>query len=166
MINRDYNRREQIIFGCDLDEQNDEHFQKEYNRLRSKDVIDRDEESAIFSKYYVGGVKGFENMSISTLKQLLKEGFIRGESRHNDSPTVNQMLKFADSIRELEPDMIIKFEGFATSPSHGDGCVSIDGITFESRYHVNRRALDEFWKFIKSADEVSMDDTSGRGWWD
>ena len=162
-MNIDYNRREQIIFGQDLDPQNDTHFEKEHALARESGQ----DTTEVFTQFYVGGIKKFETLKLFQLKTLLKEGFMEEDECGGNAPTIKNFLKFAESFQEKEPEATIYFTGFAEDPSRRENCrVAITGIKFTSRYAIDRDSLNSFWKFINTADEVEVCDREGFGWWD
>lgn len=66
-LNKDVNKRDQIIFGQDYDR-----------------------------KYYRGGIRDFSRMPVATLQILVDEGFADPEEAQNDAPTIGEILKYAD----------------------------------------------------------------------
>lgn len=164
--NGDYERREQLIFG--------ESFKGNDTaglRNATKNSLDMsiEESSAIYNKFYAGGIRRFDNLTVEKLKTLVKEEYIHMSDDHNGCPCVEEMLKFASKIAELEDcNMQILFSGYAVSPNRKDYCVNIDGISYRSTngYRVDREAVDMFWDFIQSADDRVINAMEGSAWWD
>ena len=163
--NRDYDLRERILFNQPFDKDNNAHFNEEYKASQERgDSVA--EQSSIFSKYYVGGCRRFDKITVNQLKELLDANFIDGSQSQNGSPTVNEFLKFGMKMQCSDKYTLVYYEGYAISPDRDDYRVSIDGIKFESEYVIDREVLSAFWKFIQYASEVEISDTRGRGWWD
>ena len=64
-MNKDYERREQIIFGESYD-----------------------------SKKYPGGCRNFRGMTVETLQQLVDEKFADTEDNQNYAPTLGKLLEY------------------------------------------------------------------------
>lgn len=171
------NRREQIIFGEDYDANGADKFNAEYKKLNEVKEFNKeyfDAQHALFSKYYVGGIRRFEHLSLEQLQQLVKEGFIDTEDYFNGCPTVGDFLKFVNGIKQYvaenpdytSDDFDIYFIGYAVDISRDDYRVTIEGVKYSSRYKVDREILIKFMNFAKSADELDINDCEGRAWWD
>ena len=68
-LNRDVDRREQIIFG-------DEKYDAEK---------------------YAGGIRNFHDMSYDTLKTLVDENFVNIDDRQNDAPSIKELMEYAEA---------------------------------------------------------------------
>lgn len=167
-LNGDINRREQIIFGCDFNKNNDKDFKKDWEKASKSDDIFAT--GAVIDSYYVGGIKKFKNLSLEQLKTLVKEEFIDPEAQQNTSPSVAQFIRLANTLYDMEysDNLELQFIGFAISPDRDDYGVQIEGVSYSSSdgYRIDREIIKEFWEFIKNADEVEVNESSGRGWWD
>ena len=80
-MNKDINRREQIIFKQDYDKNNSDKFNQAYKELHQKyqDISSDEyweENKKLYSSYYVGGIRRFNKLSLEQLQQLVKEDFI------------------------------------------------------------------------------------------
>ena len=178
-MNKDINRREQIIFKQDYDKNSGEKFNQAYKDFNKKyQDISSDEywekNNQLYSSYYVGGIRRFNKLSLEQLQQLVKEDFIDTEDCFNRSPTVGDFLKFVNGIKQYvienpdftSDDFDIYFIGYAVDISRDDYRVTIEGVEYSSRYKVDREIMVKFRDFAKSADELDVTDTEGRAWWD
>ena len=178
-MNKDINRREQIIFKQDYDKNSGEKFDQAYKEFKQKYKDMRSDEyweknQQLFSSYYVGGIRHFDKLSLEQLQQLVNEDFIDTESCYNGCPTVGEFLKFVNGIKQYvaenpdytSEDFDIYFIGYAVDISRDDYRVTIEGVEYSSRYKVDREIMVKFMNFAKSADELDVTDTKGRAWWD
>lgn len=178
-MNKDINRREQIIFKQDYDKNSGEKFNQAYKEFNQKyQDISSDEywekNNQLYSSYYVGGIRRFSKLSLEQLQQLVKEDFIDTADCFNGSPTVGDFLKFVSDIKKYvaenpeytSEDFDIYFIGYAVDISRNDYRVTIEGVEYSSRYKVDREIMVKFMNFAKSADELDVTDTKGRAWWD
>lgn len=178
-MNKDINRREQIIFKQDYDKNSGDKFNQAYKEIKQKyQDMSSDEywekHQQLFSSYYVGGIRHFDKLSLEQLQQLVNEDFIDTESCYNGCPTVGEFLKFVKGIKQYvaenpdytSDDFDIYFIGYAVDISRDDYRVTIEGVEYSSRYKVDREIMVKFMNFAKSADELDVTDTNGRAWWD
>ena len=165
--NKDINRREQIIFKQDYNKNNDADFKKAWKEASQSDDIWAT--SPLYSQYYVGGIRRFEDLSIDQLKTLVAEDFIHTDDGFNSCPTVGEFIKLVEKMTSMageNDELVVTFIGYAVDMSRADYRVTIEGIKYKSRYKLDRDILDEFYAFTKNADELSLSDTEGRAWWD
>lgn len=94
-LNKDIKRRDEIIFGAYEPDQ-----------------------------YNFGGTRDFKNISIATLKQLIDENFIDVDSVQGSSPTVQELLDFAEKWKDSQ----YEFSGYVVSDERTDYRVSITEI--------------------------------------
>lgn len=178
-MNKDINRREQIIFKQDYDKNSGDKFNQAYKDFKQKyQDMSSDEywekNDQLYSSYYVGGIRRFNKLSLEQLQQLVKEDFIDTEDYFNGCPTVGEFLKFVNGIKQYvaenpdytSDDFDIYFIGYAVDISRDDYRVTIEGVEYSSRYKVDREIMIKFMDFAKSADELDVTDTKGRAWWD
>ena len=178
-MNKDINRREQIIFKQDYDKNSSEKFDQAYKEFKQKYQDVRSDEyweknQQLFSSYYVGGIRHFDKLSLEQLQQLVNEDYIDTESCYNGCPTVGEFLKFVKGIKQYvaenpdytSDDFDIYFIGYAVDISRDDYRVTIEGVEYSSRYKVDREIMVKFMNFAKSADELDVTDTKGCAWWD
>lgn len=177
-MNKDINRREQIIFKQDYDKNSGEKFNQAYKEFKQKYKMSSEDywekNQQLFSSYYVGGIRHFDKLSLEQLQQLVNEDFIDTESCYNGCPTVGEFLKFVKGIKQYvaenpdytSDDFDIYFIGYAVDISRDDYRVTIEGVEYSSRYHVDREIMIKFMNFAKYADELDVTDTKGRAWWD
>lgn len=166
-FNGDIDRREQIIFGKNYDRNNNNHLNRD---LKGTDIAHSNE---VYDKYYVGGIKYFNNLTVNKLEELVNENFIDPNSISSDAygcPTVAEFIKFAHKIKQLEDtdNLDITFGGYAVCPEREDYRVSIYKISFSSNngYRINREAVQMFWDFVKTASSIECNDSNGKGIWD
>lgn len=127
-LNLDYKARNEIIFGKHDDEK------------------------------WIGGVRHFDNLTLSQLESLIKNNFIDLEDRQNYSPTAEEFLNFM----QIHPDVTV--HGYAVSHDRKDYRVSIEGLSF--RGEVCDNLLFDFIHLCRLADEFVANRTELYSWWD
>lgn len=118
-------------------------------------------------RYYSGGIYRFDNLYMYRLLELIQLGYINIDSKHNDSPTVKQMIKFIEDVDIPKEDVV--FNGFALSKSRTT--TKNSSITIDSLCILNEApdfVCDDFKKEFQNADELDIDYNSGfcYAWWD
>lgn len=120
----DARRREQIIYHRDYDPGN----------------------------YPDSGVLQFSRLPVNVVRQLVAEGLLDPQYRHNESPTVEEMLAFCSG----EDEAIWFFHGFTVWPKRPDSRVTLEG--FESLTAPAPGRTEEFLRFNRHGEaEVSPD---------
>lgn len=72
-LNRDIDRREQIIFG-----------NEKYD-----------------DEKYPGGIRYFHDMSYDTLKKLVEENFVNVDDKQNDAPSIKELMEYAENHQHM-----------------------------------------------------------------
>ncbi len=97
-------------------------------------------------------------ITLETLEELVREGFIDPKERQNFSPTTLEFLEFM----RKHPGVVA--HGYAVSPYRDDYRVTIEGLlVLPEDYHADLHY--DFEKFCQEADELKL----GRclySWWD
>lgn len=96
-LNRDYNLREQLLFGEDYDA----------------------------AHYRMGGIRRFENIAPSTLAKLLELRLIDPNDAQNSSPTAEEFLNFFEEHDMDDGGWYV--HGYAVSPTRDDYRITIEG---------------------------------------
>ena len=165
--NKDINRREQIIFKQDYNKNNDADFKKAWKEASQSDDIWAT--TPLYSQYYVGGIRRFEDLSIDQLKTLVAEDFVHEDDCFNSCPEIKSFIQVVEKMISMageNDELVVTFIGYAVDQTRADYRVTIEGIKYKSRYKLDRDIIDEFYNFAKNADELSLSDTEGRAWWD
>lgn len=102
----------------------------------------------------------FSRMPIGTVRQLVAEGLLDPQARHNDSPTVQDMLDFCSGADED----IWFFHGFTVSPKRGDSRVTLEG--FESFTSPTPERTEEFLRFNRRGETEVSEDGACWCWYD
>jgi hypothetical protein len=117
------------------------------------------------SKEYIGGTKQFSKLPLELLELLLLEEHIDHEEKHNNAPSIRDLIIFAKQMNEK--GYYFFFGGYAVSPDREDYRVSIDTINikyyFDNSNHLNNKIIE---KFFKDADEKDLDNGAMRFWYD
>ena len=125
----------------------------------NKDAKKRDE--LIFGAYqpdsYLGGIRRFEGMTLDELKELVELKFSDPEEAQNCSPTIEELIRFAENYEGYE------FDGYAVDIERDDYRVSIEAIHKDGP--VDNDELKAFIKEFRYADEFDIDDGL-YAWWD
>lgn len=124
----------------------------------NKDAKARD--TIIFGDYneekYIGGIRQFEGMELSTLQTLVDFRFADPKETQNLSPSIGDFIAF---MKE-NPGYVV--DGYVVSEKRRDYRVSVEAIKKIKPV----RGLEEavaFANFASSADEF---DGNGFAWWD
>lgn len=102
---------------------------------------------------YEGGIRHFNRVSLNTIRYLIQERFINPENRHNNAPSANDILAFAE-----ESWIDCRVGGYAERDE-------IDGVYITSVYFypANQKERDAVEKFFLRQDP---DENILGGWWD
>ncbi len=139
MNQKDFQQRDEILFGKSVDWQN--------------------------RKFPPGVCERFEELDAKAMEKLLALGFMRLSQTMNATPTVESFLEFANEMEQK--GFTCKFEGFAFDPRFaGNQEVSLEGIYYRGDYPPEIGLA--FAKFVCSyqSDELSLEDKFLRAWWD
>ncbi len=117
------NEREQMVFHRDYDPMNYKH----------------------------GGICRFDGLTLDTVQELIRKGFLARDERQNESPTVAEFMSF---VKEHNPSNWI-FHGYVVSPERDDCRVTIEGI--ESNGALTKDDLVDFFLLFSAADEIDAD---------
>jgi hypothetical protein len=116
-------------------------------------------------KDYIGGSRKFNDLPLELLELLVLEDHTPHDEKHNEAPTIRDMLILAKQLKSKGYDFY--FGGYAISPKREDYRVSVDTIIIKSLFdndnHINNRAIKNFFK---DADEVIEDTNYFRFWYD
>lgn len=122
------------------------------------DIKTRD--TIIFGEYapekYGGGIRYFDGMTITTLKELIDKGFCNPEEEQNCSPTVEQFIDF------MEANDGYVVNGYVVSDNRPDYRVSVTAIEKQKPIET-KEELETFVYFARYADDF---DVAGYAWWD
>lgn len=125
-----------------------------------KNIRKRDE--IIFGNYdpdtYMGGIRRFEDMSYETLKLLVAEGFVDVEECQNLSPSIQDMMQFAEKYGKN-----YMFDGYVVSDKRDDYRVSVDGFKHIGPFE-DFNEQNAFADFCSEADDLDLD--LAYAWWD
>lgn len=102
----------------------------------------------------------FEKLPIAVVKQLVDEGLLSLEYRHNDSPSVGEMLAFCSGADED----IWFFHGFTVGPERIDCRVTLEG--FESFTAPTPERIEEFLRFNRHGETEVSEDGACWCWYD
>lgn len=110
----------------------------------------------------MGGAQRFHNLTTEKLQQLVSQGFANPAHAQNFSPTINDLLEFAQ--RQASNGFEFTFEGYVISPQRSDYRVSIDGLCY--RGICSTELIFDFQEFVGTPDELDIDSDYLRAWWD
>lgn len=122
----------------------------EFNKdVKTRDVI-------IFGEYapekYMGGTRQFENMSYEKAKVLLELGYIDPDDAQNNSPTAEDMLKYAEEWGGYT------FDGYVVSIDRCDYRVTLTTISKTAfSAIIDEDEVKAFTKMFRNADEFDVD---------
>ena len=157
-FNKDYNLRDQIIFG------------EPYNGNVKPDFKSKsfDDFLKLVNKYYSGGVRRFDELTIEKLKELIDKKFIDEEEQQNEGPTIKKFLAVASKIKENDSSAEIFFHGYAVSPDRDDYRVSIDAITVSTENYniIVDKIYEPLREMCSNADDLDIDENELYAWWD
>jgi hypothetical protein len=107
---------------------------------------------------YPGGVRRFERLSITKLKELNDLGFLDMDERQNGGPTIKKIFDFMNQYPQ------VCCGGYTVSPFRSDYRISIDELICER--DIDTKLISEFASEFFNADEFSSDESFLRAWWD
>lgn len=102
----------------------------------------------------------FAHISVAVVKQLVAEELLSLEDRHNDSPSVGEMLAFCSGLDED----IWFFHGFTVGPERIDCRVTLEG--FESFTAPTPERIEEFLRFNCHGETEVSEDGACWCWYD
>ena len=127
----------------------------------NRDIKKRDE--ILFGRYdpqaYMGGIRRFQDLQPSVLNRLIDEGFVNIDDAQNSSPTIEELLDFAERFPGF-----YTFDGYVVSDKRSDYRLSIDSIRRTPAYIDDREELLQFVDLARYADEANFG--AGDAWWD
>ena len=126
-------------------------------RRREQIIYQRDYDPG---NYPESGVLHFSHVSVDVVRQLVAEGLLDLQDRHNDSPTVGEMLAFCSG----EDEAIWFFHGFTVRPDQVIGRVSLEG--FESFTAPMPERIEEFLRFNRYGETEVSEDGACWCWYD
>ena len=157
-FNKDYNLRDQIIFG----EPYNGNIKPNFKDKSFNDFLE------LVNKYYSGGIRRFDDLTIENLQELSGKKFIDEEDRQNEGPMVKKILSITSKIKENDSSAKIFFHGYAVSPDRDDYRVSIDAITVstENCNIIEDEIYAPLREMCSNADDLDIDENELYAWWD
>ena len=134
-----------------------EWIEKKLNRLNKIDYHARDIILRVENQKYIGGLVSFINLDLERLEELIKNKFVKLDSRQNNSPTVQEFYEFMKKYPHT------KAHGYAKSDE--DGRVAIEGLHYTSP-RISKDLQLDFMKLCRSADSLTCTDKKLYSWWD
>lgn len=105
-----------------------------------------------------------EAITPDAVRDLLAEGYIRKEDRHNDSFTVGELLRFADEHRD---QITVFWEGFIVSPERSDCRIAFDAfVVHPVGNRIPDNVLAELQDEFGDATESEIRAEHCSFWWD
>ena len=153
--NKDYNIRDNLIFGKTFDWENPE-SDKEVNRNNFRGRI-------------LGGICHFDKLDFSTLGFLIKEHFVDPEENQNNSLTIEEFYEF---MMEWDDKANIFAHGYVVSPLRKDYRISIEGIQVDPFIKgvkgetFDKKFILDFVDLFRFADEFKLTETEAFCWYD
>ena len=124
----------------------------------NKDVETRD--IKLFGEYdpnkYMGGIRNFDQIDVSTLKWLVENNYANPDEQQNLAPSIQEFIDFMETHEGYFAG------GYAVSEKRDDYRVSIDNISRNTDIPT-KDEIAAFVNFASSADEL---DAKGFAWWD
>ena len=121
----------------------------------NKDIVTRD--TMIFGSFdrekYMGGVRQFNNLPCSILMNLVTEDFADLEETQNDSPTIQEFIKFMKTYKGYTA------HGYVVIDTRDDYRVSVEGIE-KGDDAESIEELKDFIKLCRWADGLDVDTMS------
>ncbi|CAN5784035.1 hypothetical protein BH20ACI4_BH20ACI4_24770 [soil metagenome] len=137
MKQKDFQKRDQIIFGKEIDWK---------NRGLPPGVCER-----------------FDGLYAEGTRKLLALGFMELSQTMNGTPTIESFLEFASGMKQFD----FKFEGFAFDPNfEKDRSVCLEGIYLREDYPPEIGLAFAKFVSGYQPDELSIEESFLRAWWD
>lgn len=109
---------------------------------------------------YGGGLRYFDELTISQINQLEEAGIIDREDAQNDSPTAGEMIDF---LRERKTDGWY-VHGYCISPDRADFRITFEGVGKKTA--PSKQDIIDFSMMFRFADEFSANSKALRCWYD
>lgn len=126
----------------------------------NKNIQMRD--TIIFGRYdkdaYIGGIRMFKQMNITTINRLLENDFIDLDFAQNDAPTNKELIDF------LKTHNNFLLGGYTVTDKRNDYRVSFDSIECTSPDEATQQDKEDFEKLCEYASKYS--DADLYAWWD
>jgi hypothetical protein len=148
-LNADQDRRDELLKAAF--EKNDEEYEKLFGHRVNPNP----------AAHYGGGIRHFKGLTVESLLQLIKEGFVNVHEQQNSSPRIRELLAFAEQFPEAE----ITFEGYAVHKERSDYRLSIDGLSF-AKLPPNENAPGGFLRSWYELGQDASERDGKRLWWD
>lgn len=126
-------------------------------RRREQIIYHRDYDPG---NYPDSGLLYFSRISVDVVRQLVAEGLLDLQDRHNESPTVKEFLDFCSG----EDEAIWFFHGFTVWPERIDSRVTLEG--FESFAAPTPERTEEFLRFNRHGETEVLEDGACWCWYD
>lgn len=105
-------------------------------------------------------IRYYSQLSLNSLKALQDKSLLNLSERQNNSPTIEQFVKF------MEKYPCVKAHGYVVTRFRADTGVTIEGLITPSE-SATRELKNAFKTFCKGADELSENYKGNlRSWWD
>lgn len=98
-------------------------------------------------------------ITLDTLKELVKNNFADPQENQNGSPTISDFIKFGEKYKNEE----IYFTGFAIPPERHDYSIIIEGAKCNT---TNKEFIADFVRTFRKADELIKEDGFVSCWYD
>lgn len=112
------------------------------------------------TEYTPNAVK-FQGLSLSSLKQILQEGYTTLNAHFNAAPSVGSFIEFGQRCKSIE--VIAIFDGVVLTHRDNPNLV-IDAITVKGVKDLD--FAGEFVKFVWGCDELEINSQQLYAWWD
>ncbi|UKP01499.1 hypothetical protein [Nostoc sp. UHCC 0870] len=112
------------------------------------------------TEYTPNAVK-FQGLSLSSLEQVLQEGYTTLNANFNAAPTVGSFIEFGQRCKSIEATAI--FDGVVFNQTESTYLV-IDAITVSGVKDLD--FVGEFVKFVWGCDELEISSQQLYAWWD
>jgi hypothetical protein len=112
------------------------------------------------AEYTPNAIK-FRGLSLSSLEQVLQEGYTTLNANFNATPTVGSFIEFGQRCKSIEATAI--FDGVVFNDTESPDLV-IDAITVKGVKDLD--FVGEFVKFVWGCDELEISSQQLYAWWD
>lgn len=110
--------------------------------------------------------RDFDSISTTTVNRLLEFGYLDPTNRHNDAPTVEELLEFLRMIQvEYGNEVQVGLSGFMTAPDREDSRIRLDGFVIFGDTGLPSGVQGAVHRRF-SPDGISVTDTYLYFWWD
>jgi hypothetical protein len=114
---------------------------------------------------YIGGTRRFKGLPWPILRLLVNEGYIDGNDKQNNAPSINEIIEFIDQTQDKNINFYVS--GYIVSPTRLDQRLSVDTVFAHGYFDsYNYEKVQNIRTFFKNADSKEESPRTLLFWYD